>query len=117
MTRVLVFDDDADIAEVIRAVLEDAGFAVTVANDPRAMPSATFDCIVSDLAGQSAYRFEEARDWLLSLRQRFAGVPVVLVTGHAQAHRDQGKLGAWRVIMKPFDVDEVVAAVREATAG
>lgn len=117
MTRVLVFDDDTSIAELFRAVLEDAGFTVTVATDTHAMPPATFDCIVSDLMGQSAYRFEEARDWILSLQDHYAGVPVVLVTAHHEAKRDQTKLGAWRVIIKPFDVDQVSSAVREAASG
>lgn len=103
-------------AELMRLVLEDAGFGVTVATDQRRLPVGSFDCIVSDLMYVSVYTLEDARDWLLRLQDRYPSVPVVLVTGHSEAERDQGSLGAHSVIKKPFDVDVVVRAVREAVA-
>ena len=116
MTRVLVIDDDIGTAELMRVVLDDAGFDVTVAMTTRDIPTQKFDCIVSDLMSVQVYTYEDARDWLLRLADRFPGIPVIVVTAHLEARRDQAALGARRVIMKPFDVDLIPAAVREATA-
>ena len=113
MTRVLVLDDDVSTAELLRVVLEEAQFDVTVARTPHGLPSATFDCILTDLMTVLLYTFDEARDWLLRLADRYPGVPVIVVTAHGEARRDQATLGARRVIMKPFDVDAIPDAVRE----
>ena len=116
MKRVLVVDDDIGTAELMRVVLEDAGFDVTVAMTTRDIPAQKFDCIVSDLMTVRVYSYEDARDWLLRLADRFPGIPVIVVTAHLEARRDQSALGARHVIIKPFDVDLIPAAVREATA-
>ena len=98
----------------MRVVLEDAGLRVTVANRPSDIPSERFDCIVTDLEGVEAYTFDGARDWLLRLADRFPRTPVVFATAYAEAREDADRLGA-RVLAKPFDVEDLVTAVREAT--
>jgi DNA-binding NtrC family response regulator len=110
---VLVLDDDVDVAELMRVVLEDANFRVFVANRPSDIPSERFDCIVTDLEGVEVYTYDDARDWLLRLADRFPRTPVVLATAHVQAREDADRLGA-RVLAKPFDVEDLVAVVREA---
>jgi DNA-binding response OmpR family regulator len=111
---VLVLDDDIDVAELMRVVLEDANFRVIVANRPSDIPSERFDCIVTDLEGVDVYTFDDARDWLLRIADRFPRTPVVLATAYAEARDDADRLGA-RLLAKPFDVEELVAVVREAT--
>jgi CheY-like chemotaxis protein len=110
--RVLVLDDDQSIAELMRVVLEDAGYAVTVSVDPAVIPNGRFDCVVTDLMSLTAYAAGAAREWVLRLRDRFPGVPVVVVTAHAAARDDRPVLGAREVIIKPFDVDQIADAVR-----
>lgn len=112
MRRVLVLDDDQSIAELMRVVLEDAGYAVTVSVEPAAIPSGPFDCIVTDLMSVSVYAVDNARDWLLRLGDRFPGVPVIVVTAHVEARDDREALGAQQVVIKPFDVDQIADAVR-----
>jgi DNA-binding NtrC family response regulator len=116
VTRILVIDDDATLAELIRVVLEDAEFTVAVATNPRDLPSGRFDCIVTDLVTVGAYHLNDSRDWLLRLADRYPGVPTLVATAHSQAHRDQVALGATAVIVKPFDVDVLIATVRELTS-
>jgi DNA-binding NarL/FixJ family response regulator len=77
------------------------------------MPSERFDCIVTDLEGVDAYSYDDARDWILRLTARFPRTPVIVATAHSDARADADRLGV-RVVIKPFDVDELVAAVREA---
>jgi DNA-binding NtrC family response regulator len=112
--HVLVVDDDIAVAEVMRVVLVEADFDVTVVHRASDVPTERFDCIVTDLISVDLYSFEDARDWLLRLADRHPGTPVIVATAHAEAGRDAARLGV-RVLLKPFDVDELVDAVREVT--
>lgn len=114
MTRVLVIDDDVSIAELVRIVLDESGYDV-VTSHGQDIPAGHYDCIVTDLVGVAAYAAEHARDWLQRLDEQFPRVPVIVVTAHAEALADPA-LSSRRVIMKPFDVDQIIAAVRDTTA-
>jgi DNA-binding NtrC family response regulator len=114
LTRVLVIDDDVTLAELLRVLLEDAGYQVVI-SDGSDIPAGAFDCVMTDLVGVTVYSSEDARDWLLRVADRLPGVPVIVVTAHTEA-RDDPSLGAQHVIMKPFDVDRIPAAIREALA-
>ena len=115
MPRILVIDDDVTHAELMRVVLEDASFQVTVVSSPAELPSGRFDCVITDLVTVGMYTTADARDWILSLRDRYTGVPVVVTTAHPEARADEARLGA-RVIVKPFDVDLLADTVRELTS-
>jgi DNA-binding NtrC family response regulator len=111
VTRVLVLDDDIAIAELMRVVLEDAGMQVTVRTSSDDMPAGPFDRIVTDLLTMNAYALDAARGWVLRLADRYPGVPVIVATAHSQAVADAPRIGASRVLLKPFDVDRLIAAV------
>jgi len=111
---VLVLDDDQTIAELMRIVLEEAGFDVTVCVETALVPRGRFDCLVTALMSVSVYSIDESRDWLLSLADRFPGVPVIVVTAHPEARDDQSALGAHEVIIKPFDVEHIADSVGRA---
>ncbi|HEY7624525.1 MAG TPA: response regulator [Candidatus Limnocylindria bacterium] len=115
MTRVLVIDDDVSNSELMRVVLEDASFAVVTAHKANDLPSERFDCVVTDLVTVGAYTFEDARDWVLSLRERYPSVPMIIATAHPEARADADRLGV-RVIVKPFEIDTLAQAVREITS-
>ena len=115
MTRILVIDDDVAGAQLMRVVLEDSDYTVETAHNARSLPSGRFDCIVTDLVTVGAYNAEDARDWVLSLRDRYPKVPIIIATAHRDAREDADRLGA-RVIVKPFDVDVLTDAIREVTS-
>jgi DNA-binding NtrC family response regulator len=115
VTRILVIDDDVSNTELMRVVLEDASFAVVTAHTSHDLPSERFDCVVTDLVTVGAYTFEDARDWVLSLRDRYPSVPMIIATAHPEARADAERLGV-RVIVKPFEVDSLAEAVREVTS-
>lgn len=118
MATVLVIDDDEVISDLIRMVLEDAGFVVTtVASLEQVEPGIDADCIIADLVGVAVYSADDARRAVSRVRRRFPARPVILVTAHAGAADDRNALGAAKVIVKPFDVEELVSAVRRATKG
>jgi DNA-binding response OmpR family regulator len=118
VARLLVIEDDVATADLLRMVLEDAGFTLTLA--PSIGLSAggnDVDCVITDLVGVAWYTKEDARAALRPLRDRFPACPILLVTGHAGAAKDRVALGVARVIVKPFDVEQLVLAVKEATQG
>jgi DNA-binding NtrC family response regulator len=115
VTRILVIDDDVSNTELMRVVLEDASFSVVTAHKAHDLPSERFDCVVTDLVTLGAYTFEDARDWVLSLRDRYPSVPMIIATAHPEAREDAERLGV-RVIVKPFEIDILAEAVREITS-
>lgn len=106
-----MIDDDLAIAELMRVVLEDAGVQVTVRHSGDELPAGPFDRVVTDLLTMSAYDVADARDWILRLADRYPGVPVIVATAHPEAVGDGHRIGASRVLLKPFDVDRFLAAV------
>lgn len=115
MGRVLVVEDDAAIAELMRSVLEDGGHTAILASDVGSLPDGPVDCVVTDLVDLTVYSSDAARGWILRLRQRYTNAPIILVTAHPDAGRDGDRLGVQRVIMKPFDVELLYAAVKAVT--
>ncbi|MEZ4323219.1 MAG: response regulator transcription factor [Myxococcota bacterium] len=113
MTRVLLVEDDAGIAESTARGLRAAGFDVEHAPNgtigrERAL-AASHDLVVLDLMlpGVSGY------DVLSALRE-VSAVPVIVVTARTglDPRMRSFDLGADDVLPKPFWVDELVARIR-----
>jgi CheY-like chemotaxis protein len=113
--RVLVVDDTREVRELLLLNLELEGFEVRAACDGQEgvevaldwRPDVvTLDVVMPRLDGLSALQ-------ALRADPRTAAVPVVLVTGRAQAaDRAQGEaLGADAYLPKPFEPAELVAVV------
>jgi DNA-binding response OmpR family regulator len=118
MTKVLVIDDDADIRELIKHRLEQAGLEVAFAADAttaltlarRAEP----DLILLDLTlpGGDGFMVLERMKHLATL----AHVPVIAVSARARESNEARarELGALAYVEKPFTADELMAAVESA---
>jgi len=114
---VLVADDEAHVRALLDAVLRRAGMRVWLAagggeavellrEHGGAIDVALLDVRMPGLTGPEA---------LARMRELRPGLPCVFMTGHAGPHDEAELLAlAGRVLYKPFDVDEVVRAVREA---
>lgn len=127
MASILVVDDDPDVAEAIQAILERGGFHVVVANGAEAgleaLQKQEFEIVVTDLIMPKVNGLELIR----RLRLQHPRVRVIAISGggslgplslkpdaistHAfiAAARDAG---AEEVLTKPFDMDDMVAAIR-----
>jgi DNA-binding NtrC family response regulator len=114
--HVLIADDEALIRQSIRMVLVQEGFDVTVAASG-AEAWARFreerpDIVLLDLVLGDA----DGLDLLRRMRAESSEVKVLLISAHGSIESavTAMKLGGYDFIKKPFELEEVVAAVRNA---
>jgi CheY-like chemotaxis protein len=105
--HVVVVDDDADSRDVVQALLEMDGYAVTTAPDAESALKAVTEhkplCVLLDLHMPRVDGFELAR----RLRQAHgANLVLIVLTASASAvdHRDAEIAGVDYVMQKPLDV-------------
>jgi two-component system, OmpR family, response regulator len=111
--RVLVVDDDPDMLQVIRGVLEDEGFLVTTAGDGgRAVASA--EQLAPDLAVlDMGLPVLDGTQVAARLRNLLGtAFPVLAITADGHAAEKASRLAAYTYLRKPFDLGELVMEVR-----
>jgi two-component system response regulator MprA len=114
--RVLLIEDDATIRHVVAEVLADVGFAVREAADGLAaleqLAAWRPDVIVLDLMMPGldgrAFRAEQRARGLA------AEAPLVVLSASRYAVEAGAELGAAAVVAKPFDLDDLLAAIGPA---
>ncbi|MGM0570724.1 sigma-54-dependent transcriptional regulator [Marinobacter sp.] len=114
MHRILIVEDEEIIRAALRKLLQHNGYDVTVAESVEAATGdyelSSFDLIISDLRlpGEAG----------TSLIGHAPGVPVLIMTSYASLRSavDSMKKGAVEYIAKPFDHDEMLAAVESILA-
>ncbi len=112
--RVLLVEDDAMIAAGLKTALRQAGFAVDWVNDGRgaqaALQTTEFDLVLLDLGLPQRDGIAVLREF----RQRGAVTPVIILTARDEIQSRITGLdaGADDYIVKPFDLDEVLARMR-----
>ena len=110
--KVVVVEDDINIAELLRLYLEKDGFAVTVAHDGveglRAAEEQKPDLVMLDimLPGMDGWQVCKR------LRQT-SNVPIIILTAKGETEdKVQGlEMGADDYIVKPFEVKELLARI------
>ncbi len=119
--RLLLAEDDAELRSLVAGRLREDGFEVVEVADGNALVDRLanamaadgsldgFDLVVSDvrMPGFSALEV------MTGMRRMLARTPVVLITafGDPKTHERAQRLGAALVLDKPFDVDELRAAI------
>jgi two-component system, OmpR family, alkaline phosphatase synthesis response regulator PhoP len=116
MSRILVVEDDRDIAELVGRYLEKAGFSVDVIGSGRdalaAVRERPPDLLVLDLMLPHVDGLEVCR--AVRASNRTAAIPIIMLTARAEeSERIVGlEIGADDYIAKPFSPNELVARVR-----
>ncbi len=113
--QIFVVDDDADVRDSVRALLESASFKVVTYASPAqflADPAPKDGCLISDIRmpGMTGLELQE------EIVRRQMALPVILITGHgdvAMAVRAM-RAGAVNFLEKPFDDELLLANVRQA---
>lgn len=116
--RILVIDDEVQLAEIYRAVLQNAGAKVKVVYDAadadEAIRAFQPDVIVSDI------RMPEVRgdELLVALKEYNESLPIVLITG-----LDKNKVSIpkespnlFSLLYKPVEYDQLIRSVQNALA-
>jgi CheY-like chemotaxis protein len=125
--RVLLVDNDADITELVSAILSDEGYQVTAQHDAdhaaiaAAVGQLEPDCILLDGAEGPAFGNSWSEAAYLSNRVR--SVPSVMFTAHAYAVAEARERATERaraadfaaIVPKPFTLDELLEAVATAS--
>src|SRR2546426_7563622 len=115
-TRILVVEDDQDIAQLVARYLEKAGFVPEVVSSGRdaltAIAAQAPDLIVLDLMLPQVDGLEGCR--AVRGREATAAIPIIMLTARAEeSERIVGlELGADDYLAKPFSPNELVARVR-----
>ncbi|MEI9940057.1 MAG: response regulator [Pseudomonadota bacterium] len=120
--RLLLAEDDFELRELLACVLRGDGHEVVEACDGNELwailsresageSAAPFSLVVSDVRMPGLTAF----DVLTRLQRALAETPVILITafGDQTTHLRALRLGASRVIDKPFDCDELRSAVHD----
>jgi len=125
MACILVVDDEVDVGEAIQRVLEQEGFVVTVtrgvAEGLKFLETEVTDVVVTDMIMPKVNGLE----FIKVLRSRFPKVRIVAISGggnpiaykpdavatHAYLAAARAA-GAEEILTKPFDMDDLLAAVR-----
>ena len=123
---ILCVDDDRDIIEVVQAILEDEGYAVSSLYDLddevllRTVGQLEPDAVLLDGLASDGY----GESWELAARitNRPRPVPVIMFTAHAQdigeareaTSERATQAGFASILSKPFSLDELVESVGRA---
>ena len=112
-TAVLVIDDDADIRELMKILLEADGYQVNVAADgaealEQLQTGARPALILLDLMMPQM----DGEQFLKRIHSgRFAKVPVVILSGHSGGKKKAEQLKAASCLPKPVELDELLKTV------
>ncbi|MGC4106840.1 MAG: response regulator [Thermomicrobiales bacterium] len=118
--HILVINDTQEILDLFKDILEEEGFAVTLSSftfqDVHDVERLAPDLVVLDfLIGGDALGWQMLQK--LRMYRPTAGIPIVVCTAALQLVRElEGHLRAKDifVVLKPFDIDEMVDVVRLA---
>ena len=120
MATILVVDDEPDLVEIVRFRLEREGHTILSAADGPTGLVAAFtrhpDLVILDVMMPGIDGFEVLRR--MKSEPRMANIPVVMLTARTDY---SAKATAWEeyaqtYVTKPFDLDELTAAVNSLLA-
>lgn len=119
MPRILVIDDDTAVRTTVRVLLERAGYAIVEAGDGKhAAPLlGSVDLVITDLLMPEV----DGVDLIGLIRREGHTVPVIAMSGggrvDSKSYLEVARaLGAFATIAKPFELEHLLATVRDALA-
>jgi CheY-like chemotaxis protein len=116
--RVLLVEDDDEVAALASEMLSELGYDVMRAATAAAALGAlangrAVDLVFSDIMMPGGMN---GLDLALEIRRRRADLPVLLTSGYANAVSKGANAEGVRILPKPYDLDELSAALQAATS-
>ncbi len=114
--RILLIDDEEAMCRMLEAVMSDHGYAVTCHTKPEealaAFSPKAFDVVVTDVKMPGI----DGLEVLERIHGRSVETPVIMISGHATVEMSIQALrrGAYDMLVKPFEPDELLSRVRNA---
>jgi len=118
-TRILVIDDEPDIRELVRDILQDEGYHVTTAEDGAAARVAfareTPDLVLLDIWMPDVDGITLLKEWSGGSKP---ACPVVIMSGHGTVETavEATRLGAHDFVQKPISLAKLLSIVSQALA-
>lgn len=115
--HILVVDDEPDIRELVRDILEDEGYRITVAENGEAARKAfarhDHDLVLLDIWMPDVDGITLLKEWSSSGRP---ACPVVIMSGHGSLETaiEATRLGAHDFVQKPISLARLLAIVSQA---
>lgn len=118
MSKILVIEDDAKLRELLRETLEHEGHEVADAADGdigiKAFKRSPADVVIADIFMPE----KDGLDVIRELKADFPEVKIIAISGGGRLEKGTylmaaSSMGADRVIEKPFEIQDIVDAVRE----
>lgn len=116
--KILIVEDDSSIGLVVRAALEAEGFEVDICETTKArdaaLQAASYDVMLTDVV----LRDSDGLATLEPIVARYPHMPIIVMS--AQNTLDTAvrasEINAFEYFPKPFDLDELILAVKQANA-
>ena len=115
MKKIIVADDDSSILEVIKIILEDAGYEITTVSDPSLILSTVakvkpnlvlLDIWMSGFDGRNLTK-------KLKSQNETKQIPVVIISAHNDTAKMAKEAQADGYLAKPFDMEDLVKTVKK----
>ena len=113
--KILIVDDDPDICQYMKTLLESTGYTVSVISDPTIVldrvKSETFHVLIVDLMMPKM----DGIELIGQIRKHDSDVAIIVSTGYPSVDTavDAMKLNVSDYVRKPFDVDDFRSTVAE----
>lgn len=115
---ILIVDDEADIRNLVKGILEDEGYATRLAATSRhvyeLISESLPDLLVLDIWLQGSEH--DGLEILKTVKQNYPSIPVIMISGHGTIETAVGaiKQGAYDFIEKPFKSDRLLLLIDRA---
>jgi DNA-binding response OmpR family regulator len=111
--KILVVDDEPDILEFVKAILEDEGYTVATASKGEYVETLhngglpdliLLDVLLSGKDGRSIAR-------QLKNQEDTKHIPIIMFSAHPNAERTAREAGADDFISKPFEIEDLLGKI------
>ena len=116
MNTILIIDDEKEICESLKMILDYEGYQTDYSLLPseglNKIESTVFSALLLDIQMPEMNGFEVIK----RVKEKYAQLPVIIITAHGSIENaiKATKLGAFDFIEKPIDRDKLLISVRNA---